>query len=211
MKELVVKVCGMREAANIQAVAQLPIDFLGFIFYAQSSRFVGDHFVLPSNFPDSVRKVGVFVNESNGIILDRVKQYHLDFVQLHGSESVARCEELCRKGIAVIKVFSVDDQFDFSTTVPYEPFVNYFLFDTRGKNYGGNGVAFDWNVLQKYQQRVPFFLSGGLNESNVADISQLKDLNLFAIDLNSGVEVEPGKKSIDKITAVISKINSIIK
>lgn len=211
MKELAVKVCGMREPENIQAVAQLPVDFLGFIFYEQSPRFVGDHFELPSNLPDAVRKVGVFVNERTEIILSRVQQYDLDFVQLHGNESAAQCKELFRLHVPVIKAFSVDDKFDFSTTVPYEPFANYFLFDTKGKNYGGNGVTFNWNVLRKYQQRVPFFLSGGLNESNVAEISQLKDLNLFAIDLNSGVEVEPGKKSIDKISAVISKINSIIK
>lgn len=211
MKELAVKVCGMREPENIQAVAQLPVDFLGFIFYEQSPRFVGDHFVLPANLPDAVRKVGVFVNERTEIILSRVQQYDLDFVQLHGNESAAQCEELFRLHVPVIKAFSVDDKFDFSTTVPYEPFVNYFLFDAKGKNYGGNGVTFDWNVLRKYQQRVPFFLSGGLNKSNVAEISQLKDLNLFAIDLNSGVEVEPGKKSIEKIAAVISKISSIIK
>lgn len=211
MKELAVKVCGMREAENIQAVAQLPVDFLGFIFYSQSPRFVGNHFVLPAHLPDSVRKVGVFVNERTEIILSHVQQYDLDFVQLHGNESVAQCEELFQLNVRVIKAFSVDDKFDFSTTVPFERFVNYFLFDTKGKNYGGNGVTFDWNVLRKYQQRIPFFLSGGLNESNVADISQLKDLNVFAIDLNSGVEVEPGKKSVDKIAAVISKINSIIK
>ncbi|NOS91880.1 MAG: phosphoribosylanthranilate isomerase [Cyclobacteriaceae bacterium] len=201
----------MREPENIQEVAQLPVDFLGFIFYAQSPRFVGDHFVLPTNLPDAVKKVGVFVNENTDVILKRVQQYDLDFVQLHGNESVAQCEEFFRLNISVIKAFSVDDKFDFSITAPYEPFVNYFLFDTKGKNYGGNGVNFDWNVLRKYQQRVPFFLSGGLNESNVANLYQLKDLNLFAIDLNSGVEVEPGKKSIDKIAAVISKINSIIK
>ncbi|MFY8036264.1 MAG: phosphoribosylanthranilate isomerase [Cyclobacteriaceae bacterium] len=211
MKELAVKVCGMPEAENIQAVAQLPVDFLGFIFYTQSPRFVGDQFVLPAHLPDSVKKVGVFVNENTDVILKRVQQYDLDFVQLHGNESVAQCEELSRSHVQVIKAFSVDDKFDFSATVPYEPFANHFLFDTKGKNYGGNGVTFDWNVLRKYQQRVPFFLSGGLNESNVAAVSQLKDLNLFAIDLNSGVEVEPGKKSIDKIAVVISKINSIIK
>jgi phosphoribosylanthranilate isomerase len=211
MKELAVKVCGMRDTENIQAVAQLPVDFLGFIFYPKSPRFIGDDFVLPTNLPDAVKKVGVFVNENTDVILNRVQQYDLDFVQLHGNESVAQCEELFRLNIQVIKAFSVDDKFDFSTTDPYEPFVRYLLFDTKGKNYGGNGVTFDWTVLRKYHQRVPFFLSGGLNESNVADLSQLKDLNLFAIDLNSGVEVEPGKKSIEKITAVISKINSIIK
>ncbi|MCE2997359.1 MAG: phosphoribosylanthranilate isomerase [Cyclobacteriaceae bacterium] len=211
MKELAVKVCGMRDTENIRSVAQLPVDFLGFIFYAQSPRFVGDHFAMPTDLPESVRKVGVFVNERTEIILSHVQQYDLDFVQLHGNESVAQCEELFQLNVRVIKAFSVDDKFDFSTTVPFERFVNYFLFDTKGKNFGGNGVTFDWNILRKYQQRVPFFLSGGLNESNVTDLSQLKDLNVFAIDINSGVELEPGKKSVDKIAAVISKINSIIK
>ncbi|MFN8889053.1 MAG: phosphoribosylanthranilate isomerase, partial [Cyclobacteriaceae bacterium] len=176
-----------------------------------SPRFVGDHFAMPTDLPESVRKVGVFVNERTEIILSHVQQYDLDFVQLHGNESVAQCEELFQLNVRVIKAFSVDDKFDFSTTVPFERFVNYFLFDTKGKNFGGNGVTFDWNILRKYQQRVPFFLSGGLNESNVTDLSQLKDLNVFAIDINSGVELEPGKKSVDKIAAVISKINSIIK
>ncbi len=206
MKELAVKVCGMRQIENIREVAHLPVDFLGFIFYPSSPRFVGDNFVLPADLPESVKRVGVFVNESNGIILERVEQYHLDFVQLHGSESAACCEELFQKNIHVIKAFSVDERFDFEVTIPYEPFVSYFLFDTKGKNYGGNGVAFDWSVLRKYHQRIPFFLSGGLNDKNMAGISQLVNMNLFAIDLNSGVELEPGLKNVEGIASLISKL-----
>lgn len=200
------KVCGMREEINILQVAALKPDYLGFIFYAKSPRFVGDDFEIPQYLSSEIERVGVFVNEDNGEVSEKVLQYDLDYVQLHGSESAEACKELKDKGIGVIKVFSVGDDFDFVVTKPYEKVVDFFLFDTKGKYHGGNAVTFDWSILKKYNQSVPFFLSGGLTPENVQGISQLKGMNLYALDVNSGVESAPGVKDVGKIKLLMERI-----
>jgi phosphoribosylanthranilate isomerase len=80
------------------------------------------------------------------------------------------------------------------------------LFDTKGKYYGGNAQAFDWTVLNRYDQQVPFFLSGGITPDNVANIAALKNMNLHALDVNSGVEITPALKSIDKLNTLITHV-----
>ncbi|HEU5145241.1 MAG TPA: phosphoribosylanthranilate isomerase [Chryseosolibacter sp.] len=200
------KVCGMRDPGNIADVSRLHPDFLGFIFYAPSPRYVGDDFKMPP-FPSTIRRVGVFVNETNAVILQKVKEHQLDFVQLHGGESVQQCRELKTSGVGVIKVFSVDDETDFSITQSYRDAVDYFLFDTKGKLYGGNAVRFNWEVLSRYDQSVPFFLSGGITPDHVTEINDLEKLNLVAIDVNSGVEVRPGWKDPQRIEEIKAKLN----
>lgn len=197
----------MREDKNISEVASLKPDYMGFIFYAKSPRYVGEDF--KTELPASVQRVGVFVNETTQQILNKVAGSRLDYVQLHGEESVAQCRELKHNNIKVIKVFSVDDEFDFEKTKPYKKAVDYFLFDTKGKFYGGNAVAFDWNILLRYDQEVPFFLSGGLGAANIEDVKGLKAMNIHAVDLNSGVEERPAVKDISKILEVKKKLNSI--
>lgn len=192
------KICGMRDEANIQAVGDLHPDYMGFIFYDKSPRYVGKDFKVP-NVPNAV---GVFVNESN----DRILETGVKIVQLHGNESPERCASLKSKGLTVIKAFSIDDDFDFEKTKPYSDVTDYFLFDTKGKYYGGNAYPFDWNKLNEYDQSKPFFLSGGLNAQNLNNLDLLNGMNLYAIDLNSGVEDTPGIKNIDKIKNVLSCI-----
>lgn len=196
----------MRDAVNIQRVGELHPDYMGFIFYPRSPRFVGDYFQIPAAFPDNVLKVGVFVNESTDVILNSVERIPLDFVQLHGDETVEMCDALKQKGIGVIKVFSVDDQYDFKATENYQSVADYLLFDTKGKYYGGNAKKFDWQVLNRYNQKVPFFLSGGISADDIAAVSELKDMNLHALDVNSGVEVKPGTKDLDKIRQLQSNM-----
>ncbi|HET6544809.1 MAG TPA: phosphoribosylanthranilate isomerase, partial [Chryseolinea sp.] len=132
------------------------------------------------------------------------KSLKLDFVQLHGDESPAQCDELKATGLGIIKVFSIDDDFNFDLTKPYREVVDYFLFDTKGKYYGGNAKAFNWKVLDAYDQEVPFFLSGGLSPDNVNALGDVQKMNLHALDLNSGVEVSPGFKDIEKIKTIMS-------
>ena len=206
MRSLKLKICGMRDLANIRDVAAHRPDYMGFIFYPGSPRCVPDDFTLPAL--QSIRKVGVFVNQGHLEILKKVKQSQVDYVQLHGNETPDECRIIKQEGIAVIKAFSVDEHFDFTTTVAYEPFCEFFLFDTKGKHFGGNALRFDWNVLKRYNQSKPFFLSGGLNESNIANVNELTGMNLFAVDLNSGVELEPGVKDIQKIENIRRKLNS---
>jgi phosphoribosylanthranilate isomerase len=200
MKEnLKIKICGMRDHENIMAVAALRPDLMGFIFFQKSPRFVGDDFVLPDDFPSDINKVGVFVNASNDEMLKQTQRLKLDYLQLHGQEPAEQVKALFDAGMNVIKVFSVDENFDFNDVLPYQPFVSFFLFDTKGQYYGGNAKVFDWRVLAKYNQQTPFFLSGGLTPDNVRDVESLKEMNLYALDINSGVERSPGLKDLEKI------------
>lgn len=189
----------MREPENILAVAKLRPHYMGFIFYPSSPRYVGKDFVLPEEFPSSIAKVGVFVNASSDEMMREVKRLSLDYLQLHGSESPEQVAELKEKGIKLIKVFSVDEQFDFTKLNAYEPHVEFFLFDTKGKYYGGNAMAFDWAILNGYPLDKPFFLSGGISLDNVEKVGSLTTFNLHALDINSGVEVSPGLKDTTKI------------
>lgn len=205
--EVKLKVCGMRDAENVLAVSALQPDYMGFIFYGKSPRFVGEEFQLPASFPAGIKKVGVFVNETPDKMLAIARRLQLDFLQLHGNESVEVCAAMKQAGLGVIKVFSVDDDFDFAITKPYQHAVDFFLFDTKGKYYGGNAQVFDWTVLNRYDQQVPFFLSGGITPDNVANIAALKNMNLHALDVNSGVEISPALKSIEKLNTLIAQVS----
>ncbi|PWL32363.1 MAG: N-(5'-phosphoribosyl)anthranilate isomerase [Roseivirga sp. XM-24bin3] len=193
------KVCGMRQSENIQQLLELEPDFMGFIFFERSKRFA-PHLdkELLSNFPESVKKVGVFVNSPIDELKEKVKEYKLDYVQLHGDESVEYVGELFAIGIKVIKVFSVGDEFDFDRLKSYKGLVDFFLFDTKGKERGGNGVVFNWEVLNDYSYDVPYFLSGGIDLENINDMSSLK-VQPYAIDVNSKFEIEPGLKDIEQV------------
>lgn len=193
------KICGMKYRANIQEVAALQPDYLGFIFYEKSPRFCNGE--LPE-IPNTIAKVGVFVNAPLSEILNKIKAYNLQLVQLHGEESPEICDVLRLINIKVIKTFSIDDVFDFETLRPYETVCDYFLFDTKGKHYGGNGTTFNWEILKKYPSQKPFFLSGGIG---LEEISKLKQLNLpiYALDVNSKFETEPGLKNSNACKKII--------
>lgn len=201
----------MREAENIRQVAGLGPDYMGFIFYPKSPRFVGDAFQFPPTVPASMKRVGVFVNALTDVMLAAVKQTGLHALQLHGKESAEQCMDLRAEGVEVIKVFSVDEHFDFASTKPYRDAVDYFLFDTKGRYLGGNGVIFDWSLLQRYDQEVPFFLSGGLDSRVLRAIDQLRDMNLFGLDVNSGVEIAPGLKDVNKVREIKRILNEHVK
>jgi phosphoribosylanthranilate isomerase len=199
------KVCGMKYIDNIQAVAVLQPDYLGFIFYDKSKRnFDG---IIPE-LSASIKKTGVFVNASIDEVVNKINQYDLQAVQLHGDESVAYIKELKdqfehTRELEVIKVFGIKESFNFNILKPYESVVDYFLFDTKGKERGGNGVAFDWKVLRDYPFSKPFFLSGGIgleNTDNILSFLRRQESNYcYALDVNSKFEVEAGLKSVEKI------------
>jgi len=191
----------MRESANISELLKLSPDFMGFIFFAKSKRDVADSLdaELLASFPDSTQKVGVFVNAELDFVKGKVEQFGLDMVQLHGDERPEYCFDLKSKGIKVIKVFSVAESFDFNQLEAYKPYVDFFLFDTKGKERGGNGVQFDWLILKGYDQEIQFFLSGGIDLENLEQLSELKGMNLHAIDVNSKFEIEPGLKDVGRL------------
>lgn len=190
----------MKYADNILDVATLKPDYLGFIEFGSSPRFVND-LVIPDALPTGILKVGVFVNATPETLLTKGKGGY-DLLQLHGNEPVDLVKQLKDNDIKVIKVFSVDDNFDFGMTKPYVGLADYFLFDTKGKLYGGNATTFNWGILKHYDQEVPFFLSGGLSAENLDRIGELEHMNLHAIDLNSGVEVSPGFKDMEKLKRI---------
>jgi len=202
-----IKVCGMVEAENIRDVAALHPDYMGFIFYDKSPRYVGTDFIAPNDIDASLNRVGVFVNQSESFIKNAVNKHQLQYVQLHGDESVGFCEALRLEGIRVIKVFRVDEGFDFTSTRSFESVSDFFLFDTKGKLYGGNSTPFNWELLKRYNQAVPFFLSGGIQSGHINALKNFTDLNIHAIDINSGVEDKPGFKNIHKISAIINQLS----
>ena len=196
-----VKICGMKYPDNILEVSSLLPDYMGFIFWEKSSRYFDG--IIPT-LPGSIKKVGVFVNETLPIIIQKVLKHDLQVVQLHGKESLDFCQELrsqLPKGIEIIKVFSIQDEFDFSVLKPFEEFCDYFLFDTKGKLPGGNGTTFDWTVLKKYPSTKPFFLSGGIGLEELKAVQEITKTNLpvYAIDVNSKFEIEPGLKKINDV------------
>jgi phosphoribosylanthranilate isomerase len=204
-RKLKIKVCGMKYTANREAVEKLPVDWLGFIFYAPSKRFVGtdpERFLFDAEKP----KVGVFVDENAFEILALAKNLGFEWVQLHGRENPKTCQLLKRQGLKIIKAFSVDENFDFETTLPYEKVANYFLFDTKTENHGGSGKKFNWAVLDKYDGHIPFFLSGGIGPSDAEEILKINHPKLTGVDVNSGFEDEPGIKNMDKLKKFIEEI-----
>lgn len=191
------KVCGMKYQENLEAVCALNPDYLGFIFYQKSSRYMAD--TLDPRVVRALKgpkKVGVFVNHSRERVADLVNQYDLDMAQLHGQESPEFCQQLRRIGIPTIKVFSVGGSFDFEECAAYEPFCTHFLFDTKGKLPGGNGTTFNWEILAQYSGKTPFFLSGGIGPESVEKIRGFSHPSLYALDVNSRFETAPGKKDI---------------
>jgi phosphoribosylanthranilate isomerase len=199
------KVCGMKYPENMIEVAKLHPDYLGFIFYEKSARFFEGS--IPE-LPKSIKKVGVFVNATLEEILEKVKKYNLDAIQLHGEETPEFCNALCHAElgsashkIEIIKVFSIKDDFNFETIKPYESDCDFFLFDTKGKLPGGNGYAFDWTVLKDYPSTKPYFLSGGIGleetENVLSFLRRQESKYCYAIDVNSKFEIEPGLKNIE--------------
>ena len=203
------KVCGMREKENIEALAALQPDYMGFIFWAPSSRYVNQP--TPTVLPESIKKTGVFVEATTDYIQSTITDHKLKAVQLHGAESPAYCELVKGLGVEVIKAFSIKGQFDFDLLSPYEAHCDYFLFDTKGALPGGNGYGFDWTLLNDYPSIKPFFLSGGIGPDDIEKIKELikTPLSLFAIDVNSKFERSPGLKNIDLITPFKQQLDEL--
>lgn len=203
------KVCGMRAPDNIRALLALQPDFLGFIFYPRSARYVGEELdaALLQQFPQTTQKVGVFVNASPEAMLAAVDQYGFQAVQLHGQEPPQLCRQLRQQGLLVFKAFSVDDDFDFDQLASYEGSCDYYLFDTKGQQYGGNGTTFNWQVLQRYRFPTPFFLSGGIDLEHAEQIKTLSLPALKGVDINSRFETAPACKDAAKVAAFFTRLS----
>ena len=197
----------MREPKNIEQVAQLGVDMMGFIFYPKSPRYVS--YVLARSDADrKVCRVGVFVNDSIPEILDKIHSFSLNAVQMHGNESRELCEQLCEANgdIKIIKAISVSNAGDIQKYKEYVGAVDYFLFDTKCKTVGGSGQQFDWQILDEYDGDVPFLLSGGIGPEDAFRIRTFHHSQCVGIDLNSRFEIEPGVKDVEKLNKFLNEI-----
>lgn len=201
----------MRDPDNIREVLDLAPDFMGFIFFQGSPRYAGPQAeeIGRIRFPAEVAKVGVFVNETPGKILKLRDTLSLRYAQLHGTESVSICRELKQQHMDVIKVVSVGNVVDFERMRPYEEFIDYFLFDTKGKNFGGNSISFNWDLIREYPFEKPFFLGGGVGLDSLPDVEKIEIPLLYALDVNSRLESSPGVKDIEKVRTFKNKLNKI--
>lgn len=205
----------MKYPENIQEVADLLPDYMGFIFYPASKRYVlgeqqnaFDDFL----FKDTLRvqKVGVFVNEDIKQVIQYATQYEMNLLQLHGEEAPEYCEQLRYLGFPIIKAFGIDADFDFSVLGEYEDVCDYYLFDTKSSSYGGTGTHFDWNLLKKYTGSKPVFLSGGLEVNDIPTIHDLiKDIPVYALDFNSKLEKDYGYKDVMQCKEAIQSVRNL--
>ena len=232
---MIIKVCGMRDAQNIRDVASLDIDMMGFNFWPKSKRFVrmisSQAGILPDYsperldyavnadgtrhyvFPKHIKRVGVFVDEMPQTIVTYVYNYSLDYIQLHGSELPVVIENLRRtlvpdivKDIKFIKAFGISTAADLEQTKAYEGIADLFLFDYKTPEKGGSGKHFDWSVLDAYQGKTPFLLSGGIGPDDALRIKAFSHPRYAGIDLNSRFELSPGLKDIKKLKTFIQTL-----
>lgn len=199
-----VKVCGLREPENIAVLCQLSLDWMGFIFYDKSPRYVADLACSALDIiPRRIKRVGVFVNSPTSVILERAAFYGLTSVQLHGGEDVHTCSVLRAEGLEVIKAFSVASEKDLTVTDAFAGCCDYFLFDTKTPMFGGSGFSFDWRILASYRGDTPFLLSGGIGPDDAEKLSGFKHERLVGVDLNSRFELAPGVKDTEKVRRFI--------
>ena len=212
------KVCGLTKMDQIQELVSLNTDFLGFIFYDRSPRFVLNHLSLVEiSEINHQGKVGVFVNETVEKISEISEKAKLSFIQLHGDEDekfILQLRQILGNIIKIIKVIRIGNQsFDeLQKTINQQPStVNYLLFDTDSKAFGGTGKTFDWQILNEIEIPIPYFLSGGISLENIKNLQNFVKVNMsenktltklntpFALDINSKFEIEPGIKNLEKI------------
>lgn len=217
------KVCGLTQLNQIQELINLGVDFLGFIFYEKSPRFALNYLSLEEiKSIQHQGKVGVFVNETVEKIIEIAENSGLNLIQLHGDEDenlVFRLRQRLSKDVKIIKVFRFGETFNFQLST-FNPNVDYFLFDTDSKAFGGTGKTFDWNILNQIEIPKPYFLSGGISLENIDELLNFVKVNLhenktltklnpqkpLALDINSKFEIEAGVKDLEKIRLLMDKI-----
>ena len=230
---MIIKVCGLRDPENIRAIEQLNIDWMGFIFWSESPRYVSmihsragiipDYNPLPGEQLKTARqterkgpkRVGVFVDDMPQSIVTRVYNFNLDIVQLHGQESPTMIDNLRRTldpdiqpGVRIMKAISIASADDLQKCKPYEGVADYFLFDTKCDTVGGGGKKFQWDILDHYTGTTPFLFSGGIGPDDVERIKAFHHPQCIGIDINSRFEREPGLKDVGAIEQFVQQIRS---
>ncbi|SLN64764.1 N-(5'-phosphoribosyl)anthranilate isomerase [Pseudoruegeria aquimaris] len=207
-----VKICGLRDAANIAAAAQAGAAYVGFVFFPKSPRNVSlsEAAGLAATVPEGVRRVALTVNADDAFLADLVAQVPLEMLQLHGSESPERVAEVrARFGLPVMKAIGIAEAGDLDKIAPYEAVADQILVDAKppkGADLpGGNGATFDWDLIAGRQWQTPWMLAGGLTETNVAEA--LRRTGATQVDLSSAVESAPGVKDPTLIRRFLAAAN----
>ena len=205
---IALKICGMKYNNNVRDIAVLRPDYMGFILYPYSPRYAGDKItrVVMDKLPPTIQKIGVFVNQRTTAIMRRMDEMGFNYAQLHGDETLADVRRLTKAGHKVIKVFRIDNDFDFAEVEPFVPHVSFFLFDTKGEKYGGTGKKWNWDKLNDYTYPVKFFLSGGIGPNDVHTIKSINHPMLEGVDVNSHFEDEPGQKDRARLESFIQQL-----
>jgi phosphoribosylanthranilate isomerase len=203
-----IKVCGMTDPLNVREIVQLKPDFMGFIFFPGSPRYVGEEpdMKLFCDIPSGIMTAGVFLNEDNRKILEISARVGLDAIQLHGNESPESCLYLKSMGLTIIKAFNIGSDFSFDSLKRYDQSSDFFLFDTKSEKAGGSGKKFNWSNLEDYSLGKPFFLSGGIGPEDAGAFRSLVNRGLFAVDINSRFETSAGIKDSCLVKEFIDEI-----
>ena len=197
----------MREPDNIQDILSGGPDYIGFIFYDKSKRYVSEQTLsYLQEAETTAKKVGVFVNENLESLIKLARKYKLDYVQLHGSESTDYVHQVAQANISIIKAFNINEDFDWSSLDNYMKDVDYFLFDTASAQHGGSGKKFDWTLLEKYTLDKPFFLSGGISLADAHSCTTLNHPSLETLDINSRFETKPGYKDKEQVLQFLKTV-----
>lgn len=204
-----VKMCGTTSDKDANKAVLCGVDALGFIFYEKSSRDVSPDTArdIIVDLPPLLDLVGVFVNRQITEVIEIVKYAGLNHVQLHGEESPDYCRKLSSElpSCNIMKAFRVGSTTTREEFSPYNDVVKGFLLDTYVKNeLGGTGRVFDWNIVSGLKLQRPVILAGGLNPDNVA--AAITTLRPYGIDINSGVETQPGKKDHSRLELLMDRV-----
>lgn len=206
-----VKVCGITQEEQLVKLPETGATFAGLIFYPKSPRYVLRQMTTSQIKKESnVNKVGVFVNASVEEVLHMVDECRLHMVQLHGDETPRYCEKIADY-ISVVKAFRISDSDNIGWRIKdYMEVCDMFMFDTEGAGYGGTGKKFDWGKLHDVEVGKPYFLSGGIEPTDVEKLKAFSLLpeakGLFAIDINSKFEILPGVKNMELIKKFIQQL-----
>ena len=210
-----VKVCGLTQKAQVEALEKMGVHYAGFIFYPQSPRYVLRHLALSEIrlIDGNIKKVGVFVNEPLPSLQQIMVAAGLGVVQLHGDESVDYCKQVIGKA-SVVKAFQVKSRAEMLEKIDqYKDVVDCFLFDTPSVQYGGTGEKFDWNAIADIEVGKPFLLSGGISSEDIARIDNFHSFpiarDLLAIDVNSRFEVSPGIKDLVMVEEFLKQLKKL--
>lgn len=209
----------MQDVDNIMAVNKLPVNFIGMIFVKKSPRCVNPLFyrqadieAIKSTF---AKRIGVFADAEEELIITYINMYNLNGVQLHGAETADYCKKLRllpeMQNKLIFKAINISSETDLEKCAEYEGLVDMFVFDTKSQMGGGSGQKFDWNVLDSYSGSTPYLLSGGISPTDSQKVSEFLIAHpiCHGIDLNSKFEIEPGLKDIRKLQNFLLTFNGL--